>query len=81
MEHKKSKKYFRILGLGIVAFSIGLLIREALQYNDLPSKADSISELVDYFKYKEDALRNSMVWFCFLILGLILYLKKRKVEE
>ncbi|WP_262493495.1 hypothetical protein [Marinifilum fragile] len=39
---------------------------------------DPICQVVDFFKYKENAVSNGIIWIGLLILGLILYLKKWK---
>jgi hypothetical protein len=62
----------RFLGIIIFLISLGLLIREIVQFNNLNSKSDSISELVDFYKYKEDCISNSFLWLSFLIVGILL---------
>lgn len=62
----------RFLGIIISIISLGLLIREIAQYNSLNSKSDSISELVDFYKYKEDCISNSFLWLSFLMVGILL---------
>lgn len=74
MENKKTKYSIKSLGLILIVLSIGLLIREVLQYDNLPSKDDPISQVADFFKYKENAVINGIIWIGLLILGLIMYL-------
>jgi hypothetical protein len=78
MENKKIKLNLKLVGLIIIIISIGLLIREVLQYDNLPSKDDPISQVVDFFKYKENAITNGIIWTGLLVLGLIMYLINRK---
>jgi hypothetical protein len=61
----------RFLGIIISLISLGLLIREIVQYNSFHSKSDSICELVDFYKYKEDCISISFVWFSFIIVGIV----------
>ncbi|GAB7087812.1 hypothetical protein JCM15579A_19160 [Marinifilum fragile] len=75
---KVQRKHIRIIGLTLIFISIALIFREALQYNELPSMEDPICQVVDFFKYKENAVSNGIIWIGLLILGLILYLKKWK---
>jgi hypothetical protein len=78
MKNRKLKYHFRTLGLIIIVLSIGLLIREILQYDNLPSKDAPISQVADFFKYKENAVTNGIIWTGLLVLGLIMYLINRK---
>lgn len=81
IEHMKNKKTIfnlRSVGLIIIILSIGLLIREVLKYDNLPSKDDPISQVADFFEYKENALTNGIIWTGLLVLGLIMYLINRK---
>jgi hypothetical protein len=78
MENKKTRFNLKSVGLILMILSIGLLIREVLQYDNLPSKDDPISQVADFFKYKENAMTNGIIWTGLLVLGLIIYLIKRK---
>ena len=78
MENKKIKFNLKSVGLIIIIISIGLLIREILQYDNLPSKDDPISQVADFFKYKENAVTNGIIWTGLIVLGLIIYLTNRK---
>lgn len=63
----------------LIILSIGLLIREALQYNKLPSMDDPISQVADFFKYKENAVTNGIILTCLSVAEVIMYLiNKRK---
>ena len=78
MKNKKAIFNLRSAGLILIILSIGLLIREVLQYDNLPSKDDPISQVADFFKYKESAVTNGIIWIGLLVLGLIMYLMNRK---
>lgn len=78
MENKKTKFNIKSIGLILIVLSIGLLIREVLQYDNLPSKDDPISQVADFFKYKENAVTNGIIWTGLLVLGLIMCLINRK---
>lgn len=78
MENKKTKFNLKSVGLIIIILSIGLLIREVLQYDNLPSKDDPISQVVDFLKYKENAVTNGIIWTGLFVFGLIMYLINRK---
>ncbi len=81
MNKKNFINFFRIPGLILIFLSAGLLIRELLQYNTLPSMKDPVLELVDFSKYKENVFNNSIVWSIFLVLGFSIYLGSKKVKE
>lgn len=78
MENKKTRFNLKSVGLLLIIVSIGLLIREVLQYDNLPSKDDPISQVADFLKYKENAVTNGIIWIGLLVLGLIMYLINRK---
>jgi hypothetical protein len=78
MKNRKTKFNLRSVGLILIILSIGLLIREVLQYDNLPSKDDPISQVADFFKYKENAITNGIIWTGLIVLGLIMYLINRK---
>lgn len=63
---------YKFLGLIISIISFGLLIREIVQFNTLNSKSDSVCELIDFYKYKEDCISNSFILFSLLIVGILL---------
>lgn len=77
---KIERKYLKLSGLLLVVISTGLLLREIIQYDSLPGMNDPICQVVDFFKYKENAITNGFIWTGLLIIGLIIYLKNRKVE-
>ena len=78
MENRKVIFKLKSVGLILIIVSVGLLIREVLQYDNLPSKDDPISQVADFFKYKENAVTNGIIWIGLLVLGLIMYLINRK---
>lgn|GEM_PF-4980838 len=78
MENRKKRFNLKSVGLILIIVSVGLLFREVLQYDDLPSKDDPISQVADFFKYKENAVTNGIIWIGLLVLGLIMYLINRK---
>lgn len=75
---KIERKRLKISGLVLIIISSGLLVRELIQYDNLPGMDDPISQVADFFKYKENAVRNGIIWTGLIILGLIIYLKNRK---
>jgi len=78
---KIERKHLKIFGLVLIIISAGLLVRELIQYDKLPGMDDPISQVVDFFKYKENAVTNGIIWTGLLILGIIIYLKTRKIKE
>lgn len=78
MKNRKTIFNLRSVGLILIVLSIGLLIREVLQYDNQPSKDDPISQVADFLKYKENALTNGIIGIGLLVLGLIMYLINRK---
>lgn len=74
----KNKKHIKSIGLALTIISSGLLLREIIQYNKLPSKDDPRFELIDFFKYQEDALTNIIVFAILGTIGLIVYVRNRK---
>ena len=78
MENRKVIFKLKSVGLILIIVSVGLLIREVLQYDNLPSKDDPISQVADFFKYKENAVTNGIIWIGLLVLGLIMYMINRK---
>lgn len=72
------RSILRKFALIIIVLSIGLLIREGLQYNNLPGMEDPISQMADFFKYKENAVTNSFIWLGSLASGLVIYFITRK---
>ncbi|PKQ64368.1 hypothetical protein BZG02_05995 [Labilibaculum filiforme] len=75
---KIERKRLKISGLVLIIISTGLLIRELIQYDKLPGMDDPISQVADFFKYKENAVTNGIIWTGLIILGLIIYLKNRR---
>lgn len=75
------RKYLKISGLALIIISSGLLVREMIQHDKLPRMNDPICQVVDFFKYKENAITNGFIWTGLLIIGLIIYLKNRKIKE
>jgi hypothetical protein len=75
---KIERKRLKISGLVLIIISSGLLVRELIQYEKLPGMDDPISQVADFFKYKENAVTNGIIWTGLIILGLIIYLKNRK---
>jgi len=78
---KIERKHLKVFGLVLIIISAGLLVRELIQYDKLPGMDDPISQVVDFFKYKENAVTNGIIWTGLLILGIIIYLKNRKIKE
>jgi hypothetical protein len=78
---KIEKKHLKGLGLVLIIISAGLLVRELIQYNKLSGMDDPISQVADFFKYKENAVTNGIIWTGLLILGFIIYLKNRNIKE
>ncbi len=78
---KIERKHLKVFGLVLIIISVGLLARELIQYDKLPGMDDPISQVADFFKYKENAVTNGIMWTGLLILGLIIYLKNRKIKE
>lgn len=76
---KIQKKYLKICGLALIIISTVLLVREMIQYDKLPGMQDPICQVVDFFKYKENAVTNGIIWTGLLTLGLIIYLRNRKI--
>lgn len=75
------RKYLKITGLVLIIIFSGLLVREMIQYDKLPGMNDPICQVVDFFKYKENAITNGFIWIGLFIIGLIIYLKNRKIKE
>jgi hypothetical protein len=78
MKNRKIRFNLKSVGLILIIVSVGLLTREVLQNGNLPSKDDPISQVADFFKYKENAATNGIIWIGLLVLGLIMYLINRK---
>ena len=77
---KIERKQLKVFGLILIIISAGLLVRELIQYDKLPGMDDPISQVADFFKYKGNAVTNGIIWTGLLILGLIIYLKNRKIK-
>ncbi|MGQ1911205.1 hypothetical protein ACT3CE_15645 [Marinifilum sp. RC60d5] len=75
------RKQLSFFGLALIVISAGLIVREILQYDKLPGMDDPISQVADFFKYKENAVTNGIIWSGLLIIGLIIYLKNKEIKE
>lgn len=64
-----SSRNIKVIGYIIFIVSIGFLIREIFQYNRLPSKNDPMSQVVDYFKYKQNTLTQGYIWILLALFG------------
>ncbi len=78
---KIKRNQLRLLGLALIIISAGLIVRELSQYDKFPGMDDPISQVVDFFEYKENAVTNGIIWSGLLIIVLIIYLKNRKIKE
>lgn len=78
---KIERKNIKISGLFLIFISAGLLVRELIQYHQLPGMNDPICEYVDLIKYKENTVTNGIVWTGLFILGVIMYLKNRETKK
>jgi hypothetical protein len=63
-------KYIRIIGVVMVLLSIGLIIREIIQFNNLQSITDPICTVVDFSKYKQDTILLFFIWVLLGIFGI-----------
>ena len=64
------KNTTKIIGYFVIATSLGLIANEIIHFFRLPSMTDPISELVDFYKYKQNTIAQGLLWILLFIFGL-----------